>query len=57
MQVINDYRIASKVGYFIMDNTDNNKTIIEALSIYTYNQFIRHKIGFIAHLYSITSAN
>jgi hypothetical protein len=57
MQVIDDYGIASKVGYFMMDNADNNDTMMEALSIRTYNQFISHKIGFIAHLYSVTSAN
>ena len=33
MQVINDYGIASKVGYFMMDNADNNDTMMEALSI------------------------
>jgi hypothetical protein len=43
MQVINDYGIASKVGYFMMDNADNNDTMMEALSIRTYNQFIGHK--------------
>jgi hypothetical protein len=57
MQVINNYRITLKVGYFIIDNTDNNNTIIEALSIRTYNRFIGHKIGFIAHLCSVTSTN
>jgi hypothetical protein len=36
MKVINDYRIASKVGYFIMDNASNNDTIMEALSICIY---------------------
>jgi hypothetical protein len=36
MKVINDYRIASKVGYFIIDNTSNNDTIMEALSICIY---------------------
>jgi hypothetical protein len=37
MQVINDYGIASKVGYFMMDNADNNDTMMEALSICMYN--------------------
>ena len=32
MEVINDYGIASKVGYFVMDNASNNDTMIEALS-------------------------
>ena len=43
MQVINDYGIASKVGYFMMDNADNNDTMMEALSVRTYSQFIGHK--------------
>ncbi len=36
MKVINDYRIVSKVGYFMIDNASNNNIIIEALfaSIY-----------------------
>jgi hypothetical protein len=40
-----------------MDNTDNNNIMIEALSIRTYNRFIGYKIGFIAYLCSVTSAN
>jgi hypothetical protein len=32
MEVINDYGIASKVGYFVMDNASNNDTMIKALS-------------------------
>src|SRR5258708_14972872 len=32
MQVINDYGIASKVGYFVMDNADNNDTMMVSLS-------------------------
>jgi hypothetical protein len=31
MEVINDYGIASKVGYFMMDNVSNNDTMIYAL--------------------------
>ena len=50
MQVINDYEIASKVGYFMMDNADNNDTMMEALSICTYKQFI-------GQLYSVTSSD
>lgn len=50
MQVINDYGIASKVGYFMMDNAGNNNTIIEALSTRMYNYFI-------GYLYSVTSSN
>ena len=34
MKVVNDYGIASKIGYFIMDNARNNDTIMDALSIY-----------------------
>ena len=29
MQIINDYGVASKVGYFMMDNADNNDTICD----------------------------
>jgi hypothetical protein len=50
MQVINDYGIASKVGYFMMDNADNNDTMMEALSTRMYNQFI-------GYLYSVTSSD
>lgn len=32
MEVINDYGIASKVGYFVMDNASNDDTMIKALS-------------------------
>ena len=32
MEVINDYGIASKVGYFVMDNASNNDIMIKALS-------------------------
>jgi hypothetical protein len=32
IEVINEYRIATKVGYFVMDNTSNNNTMMEALS-------------------------
>ena len=34
--IINDYRIASKIRYFVMDNASNNDTIIEALSTCMY---------------------
>ena len=33
MKVIEEYGIASKVGYFMMDNAENNETMIRALSI------------------------
>jgi hypothetical protein len=36
MKVISDYGIASKVGYFVMDNASNNNTMIEALSESSY---------------------
>jgi hypothetical protein len=32
MDVVKEYKIASKVGYFIMDNAENNETMIRALS-------------------------
>lgn len=32
MEVINDYGIASKVGYSMMDNAENNGTMMQALS-------------------------
>jgi hypothetical protein len=35
MEVINDYGIALKVGYFMMDNASNNDTMIYALSTCT----------------------
>jgi hypothetical protein len=34
IRAIEGYRIASKVGYFMMDNTKNNETIMRALSSY-----------------------
>jgi hypothetical protein len=39
MQVINDYGIASKVGYFVMDNADNNDTMTVSLSESLYKPF------------------
>jgi hypothetical protein len=39
MNIINDYGIASKAGYFVMDNAANNNTMMEALSNYIYNIF------------------
>jgi hypothetical protein len=50
MQAINDYGIASKVGYFMMDNADNNDKMMEALSMCIYKQFI-------GQLYSVTSSD
>ena len=32
MQVIEDYGIENKVGYFVMDNASNNDTLIKHLS-------------------------
>ena len=32
MKIINEYGIASKVGYFMMDNAPNNDTMIAELS-------------------------
>jgi hypothetical protein len=45
MQIINDYGVASKVGYFMMDNADNNDTMMEALSDCKYEQLIGYKTG------------
>jgi hypothetical protein len=33
MKVIEEYGIASKVGYFMMDNAENNETMIGSLSL------------------------
>ena len=33
MKVIEEYGIASKVGYFMMDNAENNETMIRSLSL------------------------
>ena len=35
MNVVDDYGIAPKVGYFMMDNAKSNDTMINALSLYT----------------------
>jgi hypothetical protein len=32
MKIITEYGIVSKVGYFMMDNAENNETMIRALS-------------------------
>ena len=32
-QVLDDYQIKSKVGFFMMDNASNNDTLIQSLSI------------------------
>jgi hypothetical protein len=34
MNIVDDYRIASKVGYIMIDNTKSNDTMINALSLY-----------------------
>jgi cell division protein FtsB len=36
IRIIKDYRIASKVRYFVIDNASNNNTMIEALSTCMY---------------------
>jgi hypothetical protein len=33
MKVIEEYGIASKVGYFMMDNAENNETMMRSLSL------------------------
>jgi hypothetical protein len=45
---VNDYGVASKVGYFMMDNADNNDTMMEALSNCKYEQLIGYKTGFLS---------
>ncbi len=40
MEVINNYKIASKVGYFVIDNASNNDTMIETVSTCIYKLFI-----------------
>ena len=39
MKIINEYGIASKVGYFMMDNAKTNDKMMEALSTCIYNLF------------------
>jgi hypothetical protein len=39
MKIINEYGIASKVGYFMMDNAKNNDKMMEALSTCMHNLF------------------
>ncbi len=44
MKVVNDYGIASKIGYFMMDNVRNNDIMMDALStcmwlIIVYNTY------------------
>jgi hypothetical protein len=34
IKVIEEYRIASKVGYFMMDNAENNETMKRSHSLY-----------------------
>ncbi len=45
MEIISDYRIISKIRYFVIDNASNNNIIIEALSTYMYKQFTSYKIN------------
>src|SRR5258706_2717386 len=45
MQVINDYGIASKRGYFMMDNADTHDTMMVALTTRMHKQFIGYKAG------------
>jgi hypothetical protein len=33
MEIIEEYGIASKVGYFMMDNAENNETMMRSLSL------------------------
>jgi hypothetical protein len=43
IEIIDNYRIVSKVRYFVINNISNNDKIIKALSIYIYKQFIGYK--------------
>ena len=36
MDVLDEYGIASKLGYFVMDNATNNDTLVKKLSQRTY---------------------
>jgi hypothetical protein len=57
MQIVNDYGIASKVGYFMMDNADNNDTMMTALSTRTYHRFTSYQTGSAVPSPPISSAN
>jgi hypothetical protein len=46
MDVVKDYGIASKLGYFMMDNASNNDTMMEFLSI-SKSPFYASKIGYL----------
>jgi hypothetical protein len=39
IEVVQDYKIPLKLGYFIMDNARNNDTLIVELSIYRSNLY------------------
>ncbi|KAF1739627.1 hypothetical protein CRV24_001563 [Beauveria bassiana] len=39
MDVISDYGIASKIGYFVKDNADNNSTMMRSLSTLLLDQY------------------
>jgi hypothetical protein len=39
MEVVQDYKIPLKLGYFMMDNARNNDTLMVELSICEYNLY------------------
>jgi len=39
IKVIYEYRIKKNLGYFVIDNTNNNNTMIEELSLIIYREF------------------
>ena len=40
IDVINNYKIGSKVGYFVIDNASNDDIMVETLSTCIYKLFI-----------------
>ncbi|KFY82448.1 hypothetical protein V500_10539 [Pseudogymnoascus sp. VKM F-4518 (FW-2643)] len=61
IEVIKEYGIASKVGYFMMDNAENNKTMIRALSSSLLDEYqieynsIQHRLRCNGHIINLTA--
>jgi hypothetical protein len=61
MEVINEYGIASKVGYFVMDNASNNDTMIVALSGLLWEEYqilynpTTHRLRCNGHIINLTA--
>jgi hypothetical protein len=59
--VIKDYGIASKVGYFMMDNAESNDTMIQAISEELTEQYmlnwdpIQHRLRCNGHIINLTA--